>query len=228
MTRSILAALAAVVSVTIVTGTGCNSSGVGDPCTPEAEYDPGFLGFSSGEVNLESKSFQCQTRLCLANHFQGRATCPYGQSAPSGNPPAATAFDQTQGTSGCITPIGLQVTGEENGVGAVQTPPASPPYSGTAGEVLPNCEDRTAANAVYCSCRCANPDGQTNDGAVYCNCPTGFTCTQLVSAVSSTLDVNLQGAYCVKDNTQYDSSTSCSTLCTAKAGGCGTAQGVAK
>ena len=92
MTRSILAALAAAVAVTIVTGTGCNSTGVGDPCTPEAEYSQAFLGFSFQEVNIESKSFQCQTRLCLANHFQGRVTCPYGQNA---TPPAATGSPST-------------------------------------------------------------------------------------------------------------------------------------
>src|SRR5580658_121549 len=66
---------------------GCAQTGVGDPCTPEQEYDPTFLGFAVGEVNVESKSSDCQTRLCLANHFQGRVSCPYGQlksgAAPS-------------------------------------------------------------------------------------------------------------------------------------------------
>src|ERR1700679_3478037 len=80
MTRSILAAIAASAVVALLVGTGgCNSTGVGDPCTPEAEYSQAFLGFDIAEVNVESKSFDCQTRLCLANHFQGRVTCPYGQ-----------------------------------------------------------------------------------------------------------------------------------------------------
>jgi hypothetical protein len=59
---------------------GCDSNGVGDPCVPEEEYEPGFSGFSVEEVNAESRSFQCATRLCLVNHFQGRVSCPYGQT----------------------------------------------------------------------------------------------------------------------------------------------------
>jgi hypothetical protein len=47
---------------------------------PEDEYDPTFSGFSVSEVNTESRSFQCQSRLCLVNHFQGRVSCPYGQT----------------------------------------------------------------------------------------------------------------------------------------------------
>ncbi len=69
MTRSILAAVAAAVAVAVLSGTGCTSTGVGDPCTPEQEYDKSFTGFDFHEVNVESKSFQCQTRLCLVNHF---------------------------------------------------------------------------------------------------------------------------------------------------------------
>src|SRR3954471_6960701 len=59
---------------------GCPSGGVGDPCTPEDEYQQIFSGYQVGEVNLESRSFQCETRLCLVNHFEGRVSCPYGQS----------------------------------------------------------------------------------------------------------------------------------------------------
>lgn len=59
---------------------GCEASGVGDPCVPEDEYAPGFSGFSLSEVSTESRSFQCASRLCLVNHFQGRVSCPYGQS----------------------------------------------------------------------------------------------------------------------------------------------------
>lgn len=58
---------------------GCASGGVGDPCVPEEEYEASFSGFSTEEVNTESRSFSCQTRLCLVNHFQGRVSCPYGQ-----------------------------------------------------------------------------------------------------------------------------------------------------
>ncbi|MGH7295488.1 MAG: hypothetical protein ACRELB_11170 [Polyangiaceae bacterium] len=224
MTRTILASLAAAVAVTIVTGTGCNSTGVGDPCVPEAEYSQAFLGFSYKEVNVESKSFQCQTRLCLANHFQGRVTCPYGQSS-TGTAAGTTAFDETPGTSACLTPISQAVTGVDSS-GNVQAPPAGVPPTAAPGAVLPNCTDRTAQNAVYCSCRCANIDGNTNDGANYCKCPTGFSCEQLVSAIGN-IDTGITGGYCVKKGTDY-TPDSCAAPCSASAGGCGKAQGVAK
>jgi hypothetical protein len=60
---------------------GCESGGVGEPCTPEDEYQEDFNGFAVTEVNVESRSFQCETRVCLVNHFQGRVSCPYGQTA---------------------------------------------------------------------------------------------------------------------------------------------------
>ena len=59
---------------------GCQSGGVGDPCIPEDEYLPNFGGFAASEVNIESRSFQCETRVCLVNHFRGRVTCPLGQN----------------------------------------------------------------------------------------------------------------------------------------------------
>jgi len=62
----------------------CQPGGVGDPCTPEDEYTQDFAGYDPKEVNVESKSFQCETRVCLANHLQGRASCKYGQTAGNG------------------------------------------------------------------------------------------------------------------------------------------------
>jgi len=60
----------------------CQPGGVGDPCTPEDEYGVKFPGYDAKEINVESKSFQCETRVCLANHFQGRVSCKYGQQGP--------------------------------------------------------------------------------------------------------------------------------------------------
>ena len=59
---------------------GCTPGGVGDPCIPEDEYQNRFSGYAVEEVNVESRSFQCETRVCLVNHFQGRVSCPYGQT----------------------------------------------------------------------------------------------------------------------------------------------------
>lgn len=84
MTRSIVSGLLGLLSVAIMGSlpAACQSGGIGDPCTPEDEYDPAFAGFKVTEENIESRSFQCQTRICLVNHFQGRESCPYGQAAP--------------------------------------------------------------------------------------------------------------------------------------------------
>jgi hypothetical protein len=86
MTRSILCGLMAVLSVGAVGAIplACQSGGIGDPCTPEDEYSVTFSGFKVAEENIESRSFQCQTRLCLVNHFQGRVSCPAGQGTPKG------------------------------------------------------------------------------------------------------------------------------------------------
>lgn len=208
MTRSILAALAAAVSVSVISGTGCNATGVGDPCTPEAEYSQGFLGFDFQEVNVESKSFQCQTRLCLANHFQGRVTCPYGQDA-QGN-----AISPAK--SGCTTPIGQPVNGIDPTTGKVSDPKVG-------ATVKPQCTDRTGDKAVYCSCRCADVDGNKPADQVFCECPSGFTCTQLVSSIGAT-DSGLTGAYCIKNGTAFDPSNSCGSFCDPASANCGKLQ----
>lgn len=102
MTRSIVCGLLALTFVGVigVAPLACSSGGVGDPCTPEDEYNAQFSGFNVAEENIESLSFQCTTRICLVNHFQGRVSCPLGQAAsdivacdPS-NPTACTAGQQ--------------------------------------------------------------------------------------------------------------------------------------
>jgi hypothetical protein len=215
MTRSIVAGWSAGLALTVISTMGCQATHVGDPCTPEQEYDPSFLGFSQTEVSVESKSFQCETRLCLVDHFQGRVSCPYGQTIDGGaNAPAPV--------TACLTPAtGVPVTGRDsNGVLVDTTQQAL---------VEPQCLDRTAANAVYCSCRCANANGATNDGANYCQCPDGFSCTQLVPSVGTMTDQELTGAYCVKSSAQYvpnACTTSPTSLCQAAMVNCGSAQGV--
>ena len=62
----------------------CEPGGVGDPCVPDDEYRAQFSGFALSEVNVESRSFSCETRVCLVNHFQGRVSCPAGQADGGG------------------------------------------------------------------------------------------------------------------------------------------------
>ena len=157
-----------------ILSTGCQSGGIGDPCVPEDEYQQYFSGYSYTEVNLESRSFQCETRLCLVNHFQGRVTCPYGQVDP--------AMDSRPDYQKCHVP---GTVGQEN----VIKVPVNKQYS-----------NRTPSNSVYCSCRCAgiDPEGR------YCKCPTGFQCAHLLDYVVRLGARELAGSYCVKDGTEFE------------------------
>jgi hypothetical protein len=217
---------------------GCSQTGVGDPCVPEAEYSQTFSGFDPGEVNVESKSFQCQTRLCLANHFQGRVSCPYGQTstgAPIYQPTPSTYYKDKNGNNiiGCAIPGSVPTTASNDTAYASNDAITGDPTTTAAATVQPQCLSRTANEAVYCSCRCANVDGNTNDGANYCSCPQGFSCTQLVSSTGPT-DTGLTGAYCIKSGSEYQSASCPSTLvgapvtvpvCDASKQNCGTYNG---
>jgi hypothetical protein len=59
-------------------GVACKSGGVGDPCIPNLEYSATDPGAVETGAQIEDRSFQCETRVCLVNHFRGRVTCPWG------------------------------------------------------------------------------------------------------------------------------------------------------
>ncbi len=168
---------------------------VGDACTPSLEARESFTSFSENEVVIESATPQCNAGVCLVNHFRGRVTCPYGQDMDGKAPPGAAA---------CALPDG----------GAV-----APDAGRAKNQVSAQCLDRTAAKAVYCSCRCANAAGKTDDGATYCGCPSGFACTQLVTSIGSKQD-DISGAYCMKEGTAYDVTNACSAICDPATGPC--------
>jgi hypothetical protein len=151
---------------------GCQSGGVGDPCVPEDEYQQYFSGYELGEVDTETRSFQCETRVCLVNHFQGRVSCPYGQTLEGGAP----ARCHIPGSSGAASEIRV--------------------------DVKPQLSNRRAADAVYCSCRCAG----TTATARYCACPKGFSCSQILPDIGVG-PTQLTGSYCIKNGTEYDSRT---------------------
>ncbi len=186
---------------------------LGAGCVPEPELDKSFLGFGLNEVSVESNTFSCASRICLTHHFQGRVTCPYGQTADGGGYPPAT---------GCTIPgTDTPVDGKDsNGTFVDPTKQAS---------VEPQCVGRTPGEAVVCSCRCANASGGVDDAGLYCTCPTGFDCAQLVPSIG-TADQGLTGAYCIKSGTEYDpldgSACGPTMLCDPKVANCGPAQGV--
>lgn len=51
--------------------TGCPSTGVGDPCTPESTPEGGF---QASETYLETSSVQCRTRVCMVYKLNGDPT----------------------------------------------------------------------------------------------------------------------------------------------------------
>ena len=112
MTRVIASVVLLAVGL-VITGPGCGADeGVGDPCTPEQEYDPSFTGFKETQVNVESKSFQCRTRVCLVNGFRGRVSCPFGQGVNQEAPAGTTDTCKIPGSTDPVT--GLRPGGDPN------------------------------------------------------------------------------------------------------------------
>ncbi len=184
-----------------LTALACESGGVGDPCTPEDEYQQGFNGYGITEVNIESKSFQCETRVCIVNHFQGRVSCPYGQKDTDIGMYPATHDRRCRipGTSGehCID-------ADQNTVDCAT--PASQNIDEINVPVDPQRVSRNAQDTVYCSCRCKGPD----PNARYCECPSGYECTELVRELGLPGKSQLGGSYCTKAGTVYSPTDSVS------------------
>jgi len=182
--RTAISALLLAASFAPLATSSCAANGVGAPCVLELEDDPRFTGSALDQVFYETNSYQCQTGLCLSNHFQGRVTCPYGQKA--------------DGTGLSSEPCALPLTG-----GPVQGVEGD---RRRAARVAPQCLGRPPEQAVYCSCRCANMKGRTDDGARYCTCPNGFECAQLDRPAFGPGG----GGYCIKEGS---SKVRCERLC---------------
>jgi hypothetical protein len=179
-----LAAVAALAAIPLA----CQSGGVGDPCTPDDESSALFDGFDISETYIESRAFQCSTRICLVNHFQGRVSCPLGQAAaplgPSGCQTEGGSVAENEGKACCVpgsdAPVGVPVCGQCDAA-----------------------SNRDAAQTVYCSCRCDVADGDPPEPDFeFCACPGGFTCSQIRSDLALG-DPQLTGKYCVKDGTAF-------------------------
>src|SRR5688572_12210230 len=62
------------------TGDRQDIRGLGAPCLPSIERDPSFPGFTLGMVSVEAQAPGCASDVCLVHGFQGRVSCPYGQT----------------------------------------------------------------------------------------------------------------------------------------------------
>jgi hypothetical protein len=175
-------------------GSSCGGSGIGDPCIPEEEYLTDFPGFNVGEVNVESRSFQCLTRVCLVNHFRGRVSCPYGQTEETATNCSTNAAACREGTPEHETSCRIPDRSGEDVLDRVKV------------EIDPQFQDRTAAQAVYCSCRCSGPNGVKDPKARYCDCPSGYSCEDIFADLGDVAagKGQLAGSYCVRDGTQFN------------------------
>jgi hypothetical protein len=156
--RTSLTAGGAVVSVGAMAAlllVGCPSGAVGDPCIPEDEFRENFQGFKLSEENIESRSFQCQTRICLVNHFQGRVSCPKGQGTPT---PCDDAHPCTEPDETC------------NSAGVI-IQDCDPTSCGDAAANPENCNKSDGTNPA-CGNRICNKDGR------YCQCGNSSECPE--------------------------------------------------
>ncbi len=165
MTRSIFAGLLGLFSIAAVGALplACQSGGIGDPCIPEDEYSAAFAGFKVTEENIESRSFQCSTRICLVNHFQGRTTCPEGQAPPVTILDAATS---TQRRRFC-TPTDLDNPGHDKGTCLADSDDMCVEADTYADDCdRPACKD---------SAECPN-NAKCDKGICADPCPSGLVC----------------------------------------------------
>ena len=291
MPRSLSTCVLAIAAVAALAAlpAACQSGGVGDPCVPDEETDATFPGFHIDESYIESRSFQCSTRICLVNHFQGRTSCPLGQAQADVKACSGPGDKSCGGGKGCVVSATYAVpcnpcdkatdptckdTGCSDGltcdpthfvcacdtkstpslnIGGIAytcapfdttcTPSATESCAGlltaytchTPGACqneyatdaqnkgkdcclpgtdtplgVPVCGQcgassaRSAANSVYCSCRCDVADGDPPEPDFnFCTCPSGFTCSELRDDLKLGAAQQLTGKYCVKDDTAY-------------------------
>ena len=174
-------------------GAAPDAGGIGAACISPSESSPSFGGFVVYENAIET-STACASGLCLINHFQGRVSCPLGQAAPA---PCTDA-----GSAGCMSADcqTASASAEEN-AGKPCCAEGSNTVVSTA--VCGQCSDRSAAEDVYCSCRCAPAPGDPEaDAGTYCTCPDGFTCTLIRQYVGGP-GPDYSGSYCIKPGTEY-------------------------
>jgi hypothetical protein len=132
---------------------------VGRACVTGDERFADFSGFSLGEVNVEGLGGACGDELvCLVTQFQGRVTCPEGQSADE--------------LGRCLTSLGEPVV-----------VPVEPQLSSRPADRHVICSCRCAgpdADADYCKCpsgmQCeelitARPDLSNEYAGSYCTYP---------------------------------------------------------
>jgi hypothetical protein len=195
MMRQMLASASMVLAVGAL-ALACKAGGVGDPCIPNDEFSPKYAGATEDGAQIEDRSFQCETRVCLVKHFRGRVTCPFGNSEGRDGPLLAEAYDG-EDKDYCLVP------GTTEKVNA---------------DVRVNSQCSSRVGQVYCSCRCAGDDS----AAKYCDCPDGYVCAKVTEPLDPTL-MAPGDKYCIKKGDTATDGYACPKTfgCHEVAGGCG-------
>ncbi len=97
------------ISLLWLAGSGCSSSGVGEPCVPEAVPAGGFL---KSETYLETSSVQCETRVCLVRGLDGDPNNLEEDECPLGEATCVTAAEVERDvycSCRCAAPAGVGV-----------------------------------------------------------------------------------------------------------------------
>jgi hypothetical protein len=172
----------------------CKAGGVGDPCIPNDEFSAQYSGATESGAQIEDRSFQCETRVCLVKHFRGRVSCPFGNAEGRDSPLIPEAYSGADSEE-CFVP-----------------------GTTTPVEVPVNSQCQPRKGQVYCSCRC---DGE-DSAAKYCECPEGYDCKEVTRSLDPTL-IAPGDKYCVKQEDKVSDGYSCDNGfgCHEVAGGCG-------
>ena len=169
MPRSLSTCVLAIAAVAALAAlpAACQSGGVGDPCVPDEETDATFPGFHIDESYIESRSFQCSTRICLVNHFQGRASCPLGQAQADVKACSGPGDTSCGGGKGCV-------------VSATYAVPCNPCDKATD----PTCKDTGCSDGLtcdpthfVCACDTKSTPSLNIGGIAYTCAPFDTTCT---------------------------------------------------
>ena len=129
------------------------TSSLGDYCFLGDEAAMGFTSYDLTEVALAQNPLDCgsaPTEFCMGYHFQGRATCPYGQTQQEidtlpGDDPARCRMADLEGN---VTNVASEFPAE------------------------PQIVERRAERFIYCTCQCEGGDPNLD----YCSCPSGWEC----------------------------------------------------
>lgn len=128
-------------------------SKVGESCLPSDEEAEQFPGYAVTEVSVDLLTFLHEDRIgpfCFIDHFQGRASCPYGQT------------DADIASLGPTDPARCRVPLAD---GTMTTNPV-------LVAVVPQLVERRPEKTIYYTCACSG----TDSGREYCACPEAMHC----------------------------------------------------